>query len=145
VLYNVYIEVREPMQVMLASTIVLGLTFGILISLYLFSPRGFELTLSGVVVRRVLRSFEIPYKEIVEAGRVSWTWRGIRLFASGGLYGYFGLFQFSGLGRVWTYVTNRHKLVLIRTRDGTLYMLSPEDPDIFLEKLRRVMGGGDRG
>ncbi len=139
-LYHVYAEITEPTQLIAGSLIILGLTFGVLLGLYPFSPRGFELTLSGIVIRRTLRSFEIPYKDIVEVKRVDWTWKGIRLFASGGLYGHFGLFHFSRLGRVWAYVTDHHKTVLIKTKDGTQYMLSPEDPEAFLERLKALMG-----
>lgn len=137
-IYVMYTKLTGLAQFIVGS-LVLGLTFGILLGLYPFSPREFELTLSGIVVKRIIRSFKIPYEEITEVSRARWTWKGVRLMASGGLYGYFGLFRFSGLGRVWAYVTDRHKIVLIKTRDGTKYMLSPEDPDAFLEKIRAVM------
>jgi len=121
----------------------LALTVGIPLAALLaplpFSPRGYELTASGIVVRRMLRSFEIPYGEIVEARRAGWSWKHLRLGGSGGLYGYFGLYTFKDLGRVWAYVTNRHNIVLIKTRSGAQYLLSPEDPDTFLKTLEAVI------
>lgn len=131
-------EVHSTFELVAALLVAVGLPLGVLLGLFPFSPRSFELTMSGIVVRRLLRSFEIPYSDIVGAERAEWSWVGIRLCASGGLYGYFGLFRFRDLGMVWAYVTNRHNVVLIKTKSGTLYMLSPEDPEGFLEKLRAI-------
>lgn len=80
-------------------TIVLAVIIPIIVVPYLFSPRAFSITVNSILVKRPLRSFLIPYDDIVSVKRVAWTWRGIRLCASGGLYGYFGLFQIAGLGR----------------------------------------------
>ena len=135
-LFLFYIAGEEGLVVFLA---VLGLTLGILLGTFLFSPRSFELTLSGIAVRRVLMSFEIPYDEISEAERVRWKWRGVRLSASGGLHGFFGLYYFKDVGKVWVYVTDRSRMVLLKTKSGTQYMLSPEDPEAFLEKLQAVV------
>ncbi len=132
-------EVSSTLELIAALLATVGVSFGVLLGLLPFSPRSYELTLSGIVIRRIWRSFEIPYTEIEEAKRINWSWAGIRLYASGGLYGYFGLFKFRDLGRVWVYVTNRHNVVLLRTRSGTQYMLSPEDPEAFLEKLKAIL------
>ncbi len=114
---------------------VTSLILGIIFLTYLFAPKGYEVTLDGLLIKRLLRSFTIPSKEIVAVNRVEKISSGIRLWASGGLFGYFGLFWLSGLGRVWVYVTNKNKLVLIKTKDKK-YIISPKDPNGFLSKLR---------
>ncbi len=134
IIYVSYVESLPPRLSFFLVAITSVLVFGILIGTYVFSPRGYELTLSGVVVKRVLRSFEIPYGDIIDARRVGMP-RGIRICASGGLHGFFGLFQLDGLGRVWMYVTNRGNLVLITTRRGVKYIISPDNPEDFLRKL----------
>lgn len=142
---TVYFAITKIQQ-LTTSTLVIALTavptLGVLLIGYLFSPRSFELTLNGIAIKRPIKSFEIPYREILNVKRVGWSWRHLRLFGSGGLYGFFGLFQFSGLGRVWTYVTNRHKVVLVETKGGTKYLISPEDPEAFLEKFSFLKEGG---
>lgn len=142
--YVVATQIEQPVPSAVLISAITALILGILLGTYAFSPRGFELTPSGIVIRRLARSFEIPYEEIVEVERIEWTWKGIRLWASGGLHGFFGLFQLRGIGRVWMYVTNRHKVVLVRTRRGVQYAISPEDPDAFLRALsalaRRARG-----
>ena len=141
VAYAAATQIEQPTLSAALVSATTALILGILLGAYAFSPRGFDLTPSGIVVRRLARSFEIPYEEIAEVERVEWTWKGIRLCASGGLYGFFGLFQLRGIGRVWMYVTNRHKVVLIRTRRGVQYAISPEDPDAFLRALSALTRG----
>lgn len=109
---------------------------------YVLSPRYYELTPEGIVVRRVARSFLIPYDRISEVKRMEWTWRHLRLLGSGGLYGFYGLFKVRGLGRVWMYVTDRERVVLIETKDGTRYALSPEDPGRFIACVKKFMEVG---
>ena len=123
----------------IATSLLLIVTLGILVGAYLFSPRGYELTLDGLVIRRVVKSFKIPYNNIIEVKRIEWTWKGIRWWASGGLYGFYGLFWRSGIGNVWMYVRDRSKMILIRTADGTQYAISPENPDEFLRKLEEIL------
>jgi len=115
--------------------LVTSLILGIILLTYLFAPKGYEITLDGLLIKRPLRSFTIPSKEIVAVNKVEKISGGIRLWASGGLFGYFGLFKLSGLGRVWVYATNKNKLVLIKTKDKK-YIISPKDPNGFLSKLR---------
>lgn len=126
---------------LLALIIVVVVVIPILIIPYLYSPRAFGITVKGILVKRPLKSFLIPYDDIVSVKKTSWTWRGIRLFASGGFYGFFGLFRISGLGRVWMYVTDRNRMLLIETKQGVKYIISPSDPDLFMERLKSIKVG----
>lgn len=57
----------------------------------------------------------------------------IRLWGSGGFFGYYGLFRTSRLGRCWWYVTNRRNLVVVIA--GQTALFSPDDVDGFLASL----------
>ncbi len=58
----------------------------------------------------------------------------IRLWGSGGLFGYYGLFRTSTLGKCTWYATDRKKLVvLIAERKTTIY--SPDDIEGFLSAV----------
>ena len=63
----------------------------------------------------------------------------MRLFAMGGLFGFYGLYAVKGLGRMWVYVTRRKKVVIIENRNK--YVISPERNEEFLEILRKVVPG----
>jgi hypothetical protein len=106
---------------------------------YLFKPKGFRLKIKELTIERTINAITIPYEQISRIQRGNWTWKAIRLGGSGGLYGYLGLFHFFGIGRVWMYVTNRHKMVLIETDNGKKYAISPEDPDDFIFQLKRKL------
>ncbi|MHC1564126.1 MAG: PH domain-containing protein [Candidatus Hecatellaceae archaeon] len=122
-----------------------ALSAGILGVAYLFAPKGFELSSDGVVVLRSVRSFLIPYSQIVEARLLEkLTWKGVRLFASGGLYGFFGLFYFAGIGKAWAYTGRRSQVILLKTRSRGQYVIGPGKPETFLFQLfaRQKMKAG---
>jgi hypothetical protein len=104
---------------------------------YLFKPKGFRLTSEDLTIERLLNTISIPYDQISTIQRGKWTWKAVRLGGSGGLYGYLGLFHLFGIGRVWMYTTNRHKMILIETKQGKKYGLSPENPEDFESQLQK--------
>ena len=115
---------------------------GILALPFLWAPRGYAIRGDGILVKRAIGDAKIIVAEPPQ--RWSWTWWGIRLFGSGGLYGYYGYFAFRGLGKVLMYATNRHKLVLIRDDRGRRYLISPDNPQEFIKQLRRWPIGSQR-
>ena len=111
---------------------------GILTIPYLFAPKSFELTKSGVVVRRLLKSFEIPYSKIRKAYLTDIPILGVRLWASGGLYGYYGLYYLQKFGRTWIYATRRKNVLLLEV-NGNRYVISPKNPEEFLKLLEKFI------
>jgi len=98
---------------------------------YLWAPQGYAVADNKIVVKRLIGDAEIIAAQKPE--RWKWTWWGIRLFASGGLYGYYGYFSFRGLGRVRMHATNRHNLVLVKDERDRRFLLSPAEPDKFIQ------------
>jgi Bacterial PH domain len=113
---------------------ILALYSAILVVPYLWSPRAYIVASHKIVVKRLIGDFQITVAQKPE--RWKWTWWGIRLFGSGGLYGYFGYFSFRGLGRVCMHATNRNNLVLVSDEKGRRFLLSPSDPDRFIQLFR---------
>lgn len=117
----------------------LPIVLALLIIPYLFSPRGYALTESGVLIRRPVGNILIPYNSIANVRIVTEKLRwGIRLWGSGGLYGFIGLFHIKNLGRVWMYVTDHSRMVLIETHKGIKYIISPDNPTAFIERLHSI-------
>ena len=92
---------------------------------YLYTPKGFRFTSQGLGIERLRNTILLPYSQISTVQRGKWTWKAARLGGSGGLYGYLGFYHLFGIGRVWMYVTNRHKMVLLETKKGIKYAFSP--------------------
>lgn len=115
-----------------------GLMIAITLASYTLSPRGFILAEDHLIIRRIIRSVRIPYSSIAEVryDPTLWSWVRIRLCGSGGMFGFWGLFQLRKLGRAWLYVTNRRNLVLIRTKEGKVYLISPENPTAFVDSIQ---------
>jgi hypothetical protein len=103
----------------------------------LWAPRGYFLQNNLIIVKRIIGDIEIIVSK--EAKIWKWTWWGGRLWASGGLYGYFGIFVFKGIGTVRVYATNRNNLVLVEDVKNTKYLVSPENSDRFMDLLNRSL------
>ncbi len=110
-----------------------GLSVLIVAAAYAYSVRGYAITDGSIVVRRLAGSVRIPLDQVRSARRaVAEDFLGcIRLWGSGGLFGYYGLFQTAKLGRCTWYVTDRARAVVIRT-DAKTVLVSPDDVNGFL-------------
>lgn len=103
---------------------------------YAFAPRGYGVAEGAIVVRRLVGEVRIPLQEVREVRRADpdELRRAVRLWASGGMFGYYGLFR-SALGTARWYVTDRKKAVVVESSGGTV-VLSPDDVDGFLAVVR---------
>lgn len=113
---------------------------------WLFAPQGYLCDERGVVVRRagpdvVIRWEEIESIEPTE-GRVQWVRKAsVRLAGVSGLFGWYGAFYREGKA-YRMYATRLSPLVVIRRRDRWPVVLSPDDPDGFIEAVRERIGSG---
>jgi len=103
---------------------------------YVYSPRGYKVDGRSIVVKRLVGNVSMPLDGIRAARRInSDDLRGcIRLWGSGGLFGYYGLLRTSSLGRCTWYVTNRRNAVVVIGESKTT-VYSPDDIDGFLAAI----------
>jgi hypothetical protein len=107
----------------------------IIIIPYLWAPQSYTLKGRTVIVKRLVGDLKFQVKSGPE--RWNWTWWGLRLFGSGGLYGYYGFFTFRNIGIVRMYATNRHNLVLLKDEKDRKILLSPTNSEEFIQRLRK--------
>jgi len=134
-------------MLMLVFTLVLDnltLTVGIMVLFVcillmplLWTPQGYAIKGNLVTVSRRIGEVEISVARAPK--RWKWTWWGVRLFGSGGLHGYLGHFIFKGIGKVRMYATNRHSLVLLVDEKGNKTLVSPNEPERFIQQLRKSL------
>src|SRR4051812_2274670 len=112
----------------LHNILMLALIALLLVATYAWSPTGYAITEGTVVVKRLMGNVRISLDEVrdVRAANAHDLSGAIRLFASGGLFGHFGIFRTSGLGRCTWYVTDRNRAVVLVTKSGTM-LFSPDD------------------
>jgi hypothetical protein len=118
----------------LIGIIVLGLVYGFS---FCIRVNGYLVTADEIIVLRPLGKKQIPIQNIRSAEplvRRDLTW-SIRTFGVGGLFGYYGKFYNSRLGSMTWYLTRRDATVLLRLDNGKKIVLSPDDPQEFINVL----------
>ncbi len=100
---------------------------------YAYSPRGYNVSEGWLSVRRLIGNVRIPLSGAREVRpAVPDDLKGcIRIFGSGGFFGYYGLYRTSKLGKSSWHVTNRDNAVVLITA-GKTYVLSPDDVNGFV-------------
>ena len=91
----------------------------------------------GVGVRTLARTKHIPYENIDRIVRVDEQplfspISTIRLFGSGGVFGYIGWFRSKGIGTFLSYATDEKNVFLIYRKKGKPVAISVNDPDEFM-------------
>jgi len=122
-------------QILFISVLIVGTVFAC-------SPRGYVISGRMIVVKRWIGNARIPLEDLRDARRATPDdLRGcLRLFGSGGMFGYFGLFRTSPLGRCWWYLTNRQNTVVVIAA-GQTSLFSPDNIDGFLAAIGPVEAG----
>lgn len=125
-----------------AATIAVSLLalpgLAVLVIAYVWSPRGYSINDRAVLIERAAGPLVIPLSSIREARPLP-PGRGLcRVFGSGGLFGYFGMYRSATLGRVSLYATRSDGRVLIVAEGGPV-VVTPEPASKFLEVLSERM------
>jgi hypothetical protein len=109
----------------------------LLLGAYAWSPKGYRIAERSIIVQRLIGEVRLPIEGLRDA-RIATPddFRGcIRLFGNGGLFGYYGLFRTSKLGKCTWYVTNQSNAVVVVTGAKTA-VFSPDEVDRFLAAIR---------
>jgi hypothetical protein len=102
-------------------------------------PVKIKLDDEKIFVNQVKSGFSIPYNEIMEIRNYSKhdNQNTIRVFGSGGVFGYIGKFENPQIGNIQMYVTDSSNRILIQTSKGENYVISCKNPNVFIDKLKR--------
>ena len=100
-------------------------------------PQDYTVNEQGITIKRPYKSILIASNDIkgIEALTPADLKYSMRLFGSGGFFGYFGLFANQKLGRYHIYAGNRVNPVLILT-EKKKYVLTPTDPEGFIVAVK---------
>jgi hypothetical protein len=107
----------------------------VLLGSALFTVRGYDLTASELLVRRLLWPTRIPLQDLRSAWADPAAMKGsIRLFGNGGLFSFTGLFSNRRLGRYRAFVTDPRNAVVLKFGARTI-VVTPQVPREFLDAL----------
>ena len=107
-----------------------------LLVVLLFVPPGYSITGQDILIKRLLSNIIIDGAEIQAVEAVEKPDIGLRVWGSGGFFGYLGIFRL-GNGYASLYCTRLKNILLIKTRKRN-YLISPDDPREFLSKWQSI-------
>jgi hypothetical protein len=123
----------------IASLFVIILLLIIFLSAFLFRPKGYVVTTDALIIQRAVSPVTIVRSNILSAEQLNDNSLAgsIRLFGVGGLFGYYGKFSNSKLGKMTWYATRRKSnIVLVKTTDQKKIIVTPDEPAAFLQALQ---------
>lgn len=104
---------------------------------FLFKPLNYSLTINELIIHRPLKDkkidrLKINSAELLDKEKLTGT---IRTFGVGGLFGYWGNFANTKIGRMTWYATRRNNAVLIKMNNNKKIVLTPNEPEKFVAAL----------
>jgi hypothetical protein len=125
------------------SAAIAGLGVLVVILCFAYSPQSYAVADGSIVVNRLIGNVRIPLDAVREVRLATADdFRGcLRLWGSGGLFGYCGIFQMPRLGKATWYLTNRNKAVIVIT-EGKTVLLSPDNVDDFVRSIPATATAG---
>ncbi|MEP6676613.1 MAG: PH domain-containing protein [Ferruginibacter sp.] len=113
------------------TTVVLVFIYALI---FFLRPVSYSISSNEILIRRLIDNIhinrtDVASVELVDKDYIKWS---IRLFAVGGLFGYFGKFANKKLGKMTWYATRRDKTILIVTNSNKKIIITPDDPDKFV-------------
>ncbi len=105
------------------------------------TPRRYDIKDRTLTVRTLVARFRYDLTRLSGVRTVSarevFSGGYFRLFGSGSLFGFYGIFRNANLGIFVAFVTNRRKLVLLQFGRRS-FVVSPEAPDAFLRGVQEA-------
>lgn len=97
------------------------------IGIYFWAPRYYLIADNAIMINRLIGNVVILKSSIKSIEVVEKLSNQTRLFGSGGLFGYFGIFKLNKGERAHLYCTRLEQLIVIKTTEKII-ILSPNDP-----------------
>lgn len=115
-----------------AVVIVSGILWAAFLVSYLMVPKIFT-EQNEIVIKNLFTTIHIPVDSIRSIEAYPRIGLNVRTMGVGGIFGFFGYFNW---GEVW-YVTNIYKKVKMVTNGGKIYVISPENPEAFVDQMMK--------
>ncbi len=109
----------------------------VLVVPYLFRPLKYIVTSDEIIIKRPIKSYVIKISDVKKIQPVSKEEMGgiIRVFGSGGFFGYFGKFRSKNFGMMKFFATRYSDFVYILTAMGENIVLTPDDVESFVKEI----------
>lgn len=112
-----------------------------LISALLYGAAYIRIDADHITLGGILRCKRLSMRDVESAERFQPSMGAIRIFASGGLMGYWGIFREGNIGRYYGFYGKASDCFLVRMKNGDKYVLGCEKPDEAVSYIRSQTGG----
>lgn len=121
-----------------APVVVIGFFVLTLGSAWACHPTSYEVNENGLLIHRPIGALTISKDKIVNIELIDPAKLrfGMRLFASGGFFGYFGLYSANSIGRYIRYTGHSKNLIMIET-EKKRYVIGP-DTETFAQAVLKL-------
>ncbi|MBD5177926.1 MAG: hypothetical protein HDT04_04800 [Bacteroidales bacterium] len=123
-------NVKASFYTVLALYIILifaGLFFG---AVYIKADKNY------IILGSPLRKKKIPMSQVESVELFQATMGAIRIFASGGFMGYWGIFREGDIGKYYGFYGKASDCFLVRLKDGSKYVLGCNEPDKMVQFIK---------
>lgn len=121
----IYISMREP----LGGIILIVVTVALLLLGALYSPLSINVDSHYVYINSLFKKRKLKIEEINSIKLFQPTMGAIRIFASGGFMGYWGLFKEGDVGNYMAFFGKSSDCFMIRMKNGDKYVLGCKNPE----------------
>lgn len=108
----------------------------LLIPSMFYCPLNISADDDEVKIKSPFKIHSIPMSSIVQVERFQPTMGSIRVCASGGFLGYWGIFKEGDIGRYMAYYGKSSQCFLITLHNGDKYVLGCKNPDDMIDFIR---------
>ena len=122
------------------EALLISVTVFILYGVFMINaPISVRLTTQYFELKKIVGSIRIEYADISYIGRYTPTLSDMKMFSSGGLWGFVGVFRNSDIGSYNAFIGDMQQSFLIKTVEGRVYVFSVEDVDNLITSIKRVI------
>lgn len=131
IIYN--LEPTNPNEIPLwAALLIESIFLGTFLFCYLYAPQAYIVESDKLSIIRPIGNIDLALNNfssvrLVDKSEIRTL---VRTFGVGGLFGYFGFYYSSSMGKLSLYTTQRKNLVLIEQKEGRKVILSPDDASL---------------
>ena len=122
------------------EALLISVTVFILYGVFMINaPISVKLTTQYFELKKIVGSIRIENAAISYIGRYTPTLSDMKMFSSGGLWGFVGVFRNSDIGSYNAFIGDMQQSFLIKTVEGRVYVFSVEDVDNLITSIKRVI------
>lgn len=114
----------------------LALYTGLIVAGLFFAPAYIMADNGNIVLGSLLKKKRIPMSEVEDVELFQPTMWAIRLCASGGFMGYWGIFREGDIGSYYGFYGKASNCFLVRLKNGKKYVLGCDQPDKMVEYIK---------